>query len=37
MWQVRYGGFIIWEGEDEQEANEQYLSCGPYGTIWEVA
>ena len=35
-WIVRYGGWIIYEGDDEQKANEEYRTCGPYGTIQEV-
>ena len=26
----------IWEGDDEEKANEEYRACGPYGTICEV-
>ena len=36
MWVVRYGGWTIWEGDDEERANEDYGTCGPYGTICEV-
>ena len=36
MWIVRYGGWTIWEGDDEEKANEEYRACGPYGTIREV-
>ena len=36
MWIVRYGGWTIWEGDDEEKANEEYRACGPYGTICEV-
>ena len=36
MWVVKYGGWIIWEGDDEERANEEYRACGPYGTIYEV-
>lgn len=36
MWIVRYGGWTIWEGDDEERANEEYRVCGPYGTICEV-
>lgn len=35
MWHVRYAGWEWYDGEDEEEAYEQYLACGPYGTIWE--
>ena len=35
-WIVRYGGWIIYEGDDEERANEEYRACGPYGTIREV-
>ena len=35
MWIVRYGGWTIWEG-DEEKAMEEYRACGPYGTIFEV-
>ena len=34
-WIVRYG-WTIWEGDDEEKANEEYRACGPYGTIHEV-
>ena len=30
MWIVRYGGWTIWEGDDEEKANEEYRACGPY-------
>ena len=36
MWIVRYGGWTIWEGDDEEKAMEEYRACGPYGTIREV-
>ena len=36
MWIVRYGGWTIWEGDDEEKAMEEYRACGPYGTICEV-
>lgn len=35
MWRVTYGGFTILETEDEDEAYEAYLGCGPYGKIME--
>ena len=31
MFVVKYGGWIIYEGDDEE-----YRACGPYGTICEV-
>ena len=33
---VKSGGWIIYEGDDEERANEEYSACGPYGTICEV-
>ena len=33
---VRFGGFILWEGDDVDEADEILQSCGPYGTLEEV-
>lgn len=36
MWRVTFGGFTIWEGDDEDEAHEVYIGCGPYGNIMEV-
>lgn len=35
-WIVRYGGWTVYEGDDEQKAYEEYRACGPYGTIREV-
>ena len=35
-WIVRYGGWTVYEGDDEEKANEEYRACGPYGTIREV-
>lgn len=35
-WIVTYGGWTIYEGDDEEEANEAYRACGPYGKIKEV-
>ena len=35
-WIVRYGGWTIYEGDDEEKAMEEYRACGPYGTIFEV-
>lgn len=32
---VRFGGWIIYEGDDVDEAQEAYRGCGPYGTIRE--
>ena len=32
---VRFGGFILWEGNDVDEADEILQSCGPYGTLEE--
>ena len=34
---VYYAGWEYWEGDDEAEAYRVYRSCGPYGTIEEVA
>lgn len=36
MFVVKYGGWIIYEGDDEERANEEYRACEPYGTICEV-
>ena len=36
MWIVRYGGWTVYEGDDEEKAMEEYRACGPYGTIREV-
>lgn len=33
---VTYGGFTYFESEDEDEAYEVYLECGPYGNIVEM-
>ena len=33
---VRYGGWIIYEGDDLDEAQEVYRGCGPYGSFWEA-
>ena len=30
---VRFGGFILWEGDDVDEADEILQECGPYGTL----
>ena len=30
---VRFGGFILWEGDDVDEADEILRGCGPYGTL----
>ena len=30
---VRFGGFILWEGDDVGEADEILQGCGPYGTL----
>ena len=30
---VRFGGFIIYEGDDVDEADEILQGCGPYGTL----
>ena len=30
---VRFGGFILWEGDDVDEADEILQGCGPYGTL----
>lgn len=30
---VKFGGFIIYEGDDVDEADEILQSCGPYGTL----
>lgn len=35
-WIVTYGGWIIYEGDDEKKAYEEYRACGPYGKIKEV-
>lgn len=35
-WQVRFGGFIVCETEDYDEAMDAYRAAGPYGTIREV-
>ena len=34
---VRYGGWIIYEGDDLDKAQEIYRGCGPYGSFWEVS
>lgn len=34
-WTVTYGGFEIYEGDDEEKAYDAYVDCGPYGRIWE--
>lgn len=33
---VRYGGFVIYEGDDAEKAYEEYRECGPYGQIFET-
>ena len=30
---VRFGGFVLWEGDDADEADEILRGCGPYGTL----
>ena len=30
---VRFGGFILWEGDDVDEADEILRGSGPYGTL----
>lgn len=30
-WVVTYGGWIIYEGDDEKKAMEEYRACGPTG------
>lgn len=36
FWRVTFGGFTIWEGVNEDEAEEVYRQQGPYGKIMYV-